>query len=74
MDTFDQDPLLCPECGSRMDLELIHHPDYGTIKDFWDMLFMEVPDETTTDSSRLGMDRGPVKVRERMVQVSLPFM
>lgn len=38
-----------------MDLELVYHPDYGVIRDFWDTLFMEVPDEPTA-TSRLGMD------------------
>jgi hypothetical protein len=30
-DSFGADPLRCPNCGNKMELELIHHPDYGTI-------------------------------------------
>ncbi len=33
-ESFGRDPLLCPRCGKPMDLELISHPDYGTIKDY----------------------------------------
>lgn len=72
-ETFDRDPLICTRCGNRMDLELVYHPDYGVIRDFWDTLFMEVPDEPTA-TSRLGMDRTSVDMPKQVVQVPLPFM
>ena len=33
-ESFGKEPLLCPKCGDDMMLELIHHPKYGTIKEF----------------------------------------
>lgn len=72
-ETFDRDPLICTRCGNKMDLELVYHPDYGIIRDFWDTLFMEVPDEPTA-TSRLGMDRTSVDMPKQVVQVPLPFM
>jgi hypothetical protein len=30
--TFGQDPLRCPRCGTPMDWELLHHPEYGIVK------------------------------------------
>jgi hypothetical protein len=69
-ESFGKDPLLCPNCGSDMLLELISHPKYGIIKEF--LLFEELPngpEPIGTTVSRRTMDR-----TERLVQVSLPFL
>lgn len=33
-ENFGKNPLACPRCKHTMELELIHHPDYGTIKSY----------------------------------------
>jgi hypothetical protein len=33
-ESLGRSPLLCPRCNRMMELELINHPDYGTIKSF----------------------------------------
>lgn len=39
--SFGIDPLLCPKCGSEMELEGIWHPKYGWIVDNWKSFFKE---------------------------------
>lgn len=39
LETFGQNPLRCPRCGEAMSIELIKHPKYGIIKDYWESLF-----------------------------------
>jgi hypothetical protein len=73
-DTFGQDPLLCPQCNERMELESIHHPDYGVLKDYLKELFLS---EDHDDSRLAPASRSPARRLERsnpMVQLSLPFM
>jgi len=68
--SFGQDPLLCPRCGERMELELICHPEYGIIKEF--PFFEEQPNELRPAGS--SGNRRPLETSQRMVQVSLPFL
>jgi hypothetical protein len=77
--SFGRDPLLCPRCGDRMQLESIYHPDYGTIKDYG-LFGTEVPLE---QSASRGQSAGLVEGKnqgdalghaERMGQVLLPFL
>ena len=35
-ESFNKNPLLCPKCKEEMELELIHHPKYGTMRNFFD--------------------------------------
>lgn len=72
-ETFGQDPLLCPRCGEPMELELIEHPEYGIIKNFFDSLFTEWCDDEPTQPGELP-GRGPLDGAERMVQIPLPFL
>jgi len=66
--SFGKDPLLCPKCNNEMSLELIYHPQYGTIKEF--LLFEELPDEQQTTGNRTI----PVDGAKRLVQLPLPFL
>jgi len=68
--SFDKDPLLCPRCGEKMELELIYHPEYGILKEF--PLFEERPNELQPAGS--SENRRPLETSQRMVQVSLPFL
>lgn len=65
-ESFGRNPLLCPRCDRLMELELIHHPDYGTIKAY--ELFENPPREP---SAKPG---SPVRCSQSLVQVSLPFL
>lgn len=71
--TFHKNPLLCPKCGTIMELHLIKHPKYGIIKDFSDDLMIKAPDEPKIQPE-YRRNRGPLDRPERMVQVSLPFL
>ena len=77
--SFGKDPLLCPRCGDRMELELIHHPEYGTIKDYG-LFGPEVSLErleSRGQSARLveGKTQGDALGHaERMGQILLPFL
>lgn len=72
-ETFGKNPLLCPKCKTEMVLDLIKHPKYGIIKDFFDDLLVKVPDEPAA-RPRYRRDREPLDRSERMVQVPLPFL
>ena len=66
LESFGRNPLLCPRCERPMELELIHHPDYGTLRSY--ELYEEAPPETCTA-------RGPPLQRPQpVVQLPLPFM
>ncbi len=71
-DSFGKDPLLCPKCNNQMSLELIYHPDYGTIKEF--LLFEEIIEESKYDRSNMGRVSGIQSQSQRMVQIPLPFL
>ena len=34
IESFKLDPLICPHCGSKMELMYIWHPEYGYLYDF----------------------------------------
>lgn len=71
--TFGKDPLLCPRCGQKMILESLHHPRYGTIKNLWNEIFEEIPDEQPIQTKQPPR-RGSLDGAQRMVQISLPFL
>ena len=72
-ESFGRDPLLCPRCKVPMELERIEHPLYGTLKDYFETFFTELPDDRA--EGRDGFPgRGPVDGAERMVQLPLPFL
>ena len=58
-ETFGTDPLRCPTCGDSMDLELIYHPDYGTIADFRASGWESPDDRQTPDRLRRIRGSGP---------------
>jgi len=70
-ESFGKDPLLCPKCGDDMILELIYHPDYGTIKEY--QLFEEIADEQQYERPEGGVSILQQSA-SRMGQVSLPFL
>lgn len=73
METFGKNPLCCKKCGQIMELELIYHPKYGVLKDYFDYLFVEQYEEQPKRCKPL--EGGSALERtERMVQVSMPFM
>ena len=65
-ENFGRNPLLCPRCNRIMELELIHHPDYGTIRSY--ELFQDMPGDEPSPS------RSPIHRSQSVVQVSLPFL
>jgi len=77
--SFGQDPLLCPRCGERMELELIEHPSYGTIMEV-ELYEVELPDERRGRQRRSsGMAEGNAEgdalaPAQRMGQIPLPFL
>ena len=77
--TFGKDPLLCPRCGERMELELIEHPAYGTIKEV-DLFKVEWSHERCSRQRRSsGMAEGNAEgdalaSAGRMGQIPLPFL
>ena len=66
-ETFGTDPLRCPTCGDSMDLELIYHPDYGTIADFRASGWESPDDRQTPDRLRRSVDRA-----QHLVPLPLP--
>jgi hypothetical protein len=71
-DSFGKDPLLCPKCDNQMSLELISHPDYGTIKEF--LLFEEIFEETQYGRPNHGRVSGIQSKPQQLVQIPLPFL
>lgn len=72
-ESFGRDPLLCPKCGDEMELELVVHPRYGVLKNYFETFFTELPDDD--HEGRCGFPgRGPLDGAERMVQIPLPFV
>ncbi len=63
-ENFGRNPLLCPRCHRIMELELIHHPNYGTIRSY--ELFQDMPGDEPP--------RSPIQCSQSVVQVSLPFL
>ncbi len=62
LESFGQNPLTCKQCGKNMELELIWHPKYGTLKKY--ELFGPKQES-----------RGPPLQRaQSMVQIPLPLM
>jgi hypothetical protein len=69
-EAFALNPLLCRCCGHLMELELIHHPQYGTIRTY--ELF---EDEPRSQPSPVRSGSGPPLYRPKsVVQLSLPFL
>ncbi len=67
--TFGQDPLLCPRCGQGMELWRIWHPRYGDLFDLSrDRPGVELPDEK--DSAE-GKTQGLLEGSRRGSQLSL---
>ena len=77
--SFGKDPLRCPRCGNSMELELIRHPRYGTIKAY-DLFGMEQtvePEPSRKRSPGLAEGNAPgdaLASARRLVQVPLPFL
>ena len=72
---FGSNPLIC-SCGNLMELELIYHPRYGIIRDYWDTLCYEQP-RAEQQAPRMATENatGDALARpKRMVQLSLPFL
>ena len=65
-ENFGRNPLLCPRCNRIMELELIHHPDYGIIRSY--ELFQDMPGDEPSPP------RSPIRCSQSVVQVSLPFL
>jgi len=77
LDTFGQEPLLCPRCGTPMDWELLYHPDYGILKE--EPLLDDGPPDGRTESNssavaREDARRDSVATSVALVQLPLPFM
>ena len=77
--SFGKDPLLCPRCDDRMELELVYHPDYGIVKEY-ELFGEEQPLERLesrkepaglVEGKTQGNALGPT---ERMGQIPLPFL
>ncbi len=71
-ESFGKDPLLCPKCSDDMFLDLIFHPKYGTIKEF--NLYEEITEEPKHERPDNGRVSGVQSKRQRLVQLSLPFL
>jgi hypothetical protein len=77
LDTFGQDPLLCPRCATRMDWEYSYHPKYGILKEA--QLFQDVPPDGQTESQASAVAAGDaggdsLATSDPLVQLPLPFM
>ena len=64
-ETFARNPLTCPRCDQIMELELIYHPAYGTLKTY--ELFKEEPPTFV-------VPRSPVQLPKPILQIPLPFL
>ncbi len=71
-DSFGKDPLLCPKCDNEMVLELIYHPQYGTIKEY--ELFEEILEEPHDDGAHMGRVSSIQSQSQQLVQIPLPFL
>lgn len=65
-ETFDRNPLVCHRCNRIMELELIHHPDYGTIRSY--ELFQDTPRDGPSHP------RSPIHCSQSVVQISMPCL
>jgi hypothetical protein len=77
LDTFGQEPLLCPRCGTPMDWEYLCHPKYGILKEA--PLFQDEPPDGQTESQASGVASGDagqdsLATSFALVQLLLPFM
>jgi hypothetical protein len=73
--SFGKDPLICPRCGDRMELEFVYHPDYGIVTEY--QLFGEEQPLGRNEPAGLaeGKTQGPaLGSTERMGQIPLPFL
>ena len=73
METFNKNPFCCDKCGQIMELELIYHPKYGVLKDYFDYISIEQHDEQPKRCKPLE-GRGSLERTERVLQVSMPFL
>ncbi len=77
LDTFGQQPLLCPRCGTPMEWELLYHPKYGILKEA--QLFQHEPPDgrTESNSSAVAAEEAggdPLARPIPLVQLPLPFL
>jgi hypothetical protein len=77
LETFGQEPLLCPRCNAPMDWEYLYHPKYGILKEA--QLFQDEPPDGRTESQTSGVASGdasqdPLATSVALVQLLLPFM
>ena len=78
LESFGQDPLLCPRCSQTMERELISHPDYGIIRDYG-LLDTEpyIEPELRGQAARLAEANAAgdaLASTNRMGQLPLPFL
>jgi hypothetical protein len=77
LDTFGQEPLLCPRCATPMDWEYLYHPKYGILKEA--QLFQDEPPDGRTESESPAVaaenaGRDPLARTVPLVQLPLPFL
>jgi hypothetical protein len=70
--SFGKDPLMCPKCDNEMALELIYHPQYGTLKEY--ELFQEILEAPHYDGPHHGRVPGLQSGSQQLVQIPLPFV
>ena len=78
LETFGEDPLLCPRCETPMKLESVNHPDYGVIKAY----FVPVeafdgrtdPQEWAAAVATGNAQGDALATTQSLVQIPLPFM
>lgn len=75
-ETFQKEPLICQRCGSKMELELIEHPQYGTIRNYFDDIIERLCDapEDSTPARPMDIPSGPMERTQRVVQLPLPHL
>lgn len=67
-----KDPLICPNCGTEMDIWKVWHPKYGTIYYELDEIMSGKYEKKEEESNRVESDgRWPVRSSTRAVQLSL---
>jgi len=72
--SFGTHPLVCPKCGEKMELERLWHPEYGTLRDFFDFEEVRLGKPEQDSLAQGNGNRGPVEYTERMVSLPLPFL